>query len=324
MNRLNLLLHFWRLKWMLVACAAIGLAGGVVHAHFAKPLYAIDMTIGPRINQSQPTLGNLFSSSGIAGQLFGGAQGSPAYTAFMQKLTSADAAEAVARNSDVMQTIFKPWWDPAAKAWRTEQHGIVASARAMLGLPAARPPTAYELGRYLRSHIKITPIGKTTINRIELRANDPAFGVELLRALTVAADKLAKDEERTRLEVYLKKIDDLLATVRPAEIRAALTELYARSEEERLLILEDQLYSASIIDNPRASSSPVSPSLLTIAEFGGVGLLLGVCGIFAYLSFALLSASLAAGLAAKGAVPLAEIPDEEEEQAIFHARRLRS
>lgn len=276
MDGLSLLRHYIRFKAVPIALALIGFALGTAYARLAPRYYDVGMTIGPPQPDDRPSVSEGISAS-LFGQLTGVTRASPSYIAFIQKLTSADvAAQVAAESPDTMHIIFKSWWNPSTRQWRRREQGIGAMARSLLGLPTAHAPTPYDLAAYLQRNVHVRAIGKTDLYRIDLLVEDPQFGVKLLNELVSAADGLTKDANRSRLVAYLAQIDTALPSVHIAEIRAALAQVYAQTEEERMLILDHRLYAISMIDSPRASSAPVRPSLLQIGAFTAAGFVLGL------------------------------------------------
>lgn len=230
----DLVLQCWRGRLYILAGVifALILSGGFLFA--AKPHYRATMLAGPA------------SLPGGAGTRAGGAmdersQGLAAdFTRF----------ENILRGPSVASGLLS---DPAMA------QGIAADSPLRFG-HGPRVGTPEQMADYLQTHVRIEPVGETTLRRIVYDHPDPAFAVLLLRRLHEAADGLIRAETKALASGRIGYLEQASAQVDNPDHRRALTDMLMEQEQVMMMAGMDQPFAAAIAEPPAAGAKPVWPN----------------------------------------------------------------
>jgi uncharacterized protein involved in exopolysaccharide biosynthesis len=275
----------WWGKWWVLGGAVLGLLASVLYLDRQTFLYTASMqvTAAPSSQGGSSSrlgaLGGLASLAGVGGVSSGGA--SP-FDIYLETLTSEDTARMLARDPEIMRTVFADDWDEQARRWREPARGIKWSvsraARQLVGLPVPTwsVPDARQLAGVISSQLSIERDTKTPVVRISLDGSDPAFAKRLLSAVGSETDRLVRRAALTRSRSYADYLERKLPTVTVADQRASLIDALGEQEKSLMMANSTTPFAAIVVSGPTVSALPTKPNGLAILTSGTlVGLIIG-------------------------------------------------
>lgn len=271
--------------WLLPAGLLIGLALATVHLNRTTHFYTAELKVHPAPSASGKTapspLGGLAAIAGLAG---GGASGSDAVTPFrfyLDGLYSAEVANRLARDKQLMQTIFANEWDAGAGQWR-EPFSLARGARGavlgMLGLPRFgwQPPDGTRLQAYIADSVSVRQSVKTPVVTLVHDFPERAFAAEFLTRLHKTLDQYLREQQAARTRGNIAYLSAELQEVTLADQRRALVTALAEQERQAMLVFADAPYAADPLDDTVVSPLPTRPRAVPLLAGAAVaGLLLG-------------------------------------------------
>jgi hypothetical protein len=273
----------WRLKWAVVLAAAAGLLVAVLYLNLATPKYEASLRITPASSTSGGVggaLGRIGNLAAIAGvQVRQGSEGAAPFELYLDRLRSRDLAVALARNDDIMRTVFESEWDPATRSFR-DSPGLLRPLRGLVygiaGQPVQPwdPPGPARLQEYLATAIRVTPPAPKDppITTLLIRHRDPAFAKRLLEAVHVQADSDVRAQSLARARQYSAHLAEKLATTDVAEHRRTLSEALLEQQRAVMMATATGAYAAMPTESAVTSRRPVTPQVIVAL---GLGLILG-------------------------------------------------
>jgi uncharacterized protein involved in exopolysaccharide biosynthesis len=120
--------------------------------------------------------------------------------------------------------------------------------------------TPQELSEYLQKHIKIEPVGTSTVRRLAYAHPDPVFAAFLLQSLHHITDRSIRDKVRSESEARIKYLQASILSTSNPEHRRALTTLLLEQERLKMLASIDQPYAAAIVEPASYSARPRWPN----------------------------------------------------------------
>ena len=265
------LLRQLRRDWLVIALfAVVGVYMGVLYLRDAKYSYPVRMELTTiQTTQSETPAGTLSSLGGLVG-LAGGMPSSPSeldFRLFSDSIYTRDIADLMAKNRDIMTTIFATQWDPATQSWHappvTDFQQRILDLRAFLGLapPAAwHPPDGLNLLNFIRDTVSIqTDPRKPYLVALVMTYPDADFSIKFLNLLWRTADNYLRQRALLRAREDIAYLSGQLARVTVAEHRAALTAALSEEEKFAMTASSNAPFSAEIFEKPWASSLPASP-----------------------------------------------------------------
>lgn len=270
-------LSSWR--WILGG-AGVGLILGLFYTHIATEIYSARMTVAPKSGDQNSALSGLNSVGRLVGISadFGGDE---EFNKYLALLKSRRLAAQLAKTDGIMQTLFAGEWDRTRQRWRPPSV-IKQAVKGALGFPAWRAPDESRLAARLQEMLVIRSSLEHSLVTIELEHSNAGFGVKLLEAIHLEADKILRTEARITSDRKVAYLESQLSHVRATEHRQGLIELLSATQQKLMLIEADQNFVAEPIDPPSGSTLPVWPMPKTILAGGAFfGALVG--GLLAWL-----------------------------------------
>lgn len=277
----------WRRRLLVAAITGVIVALAIIAMRFVTPVYTVSMIVAPKTTSLTAS-----NESGLAARLLGTAGGpkiSP-FEVYSELITSQAVAQQLVSQYGVHRRIWAANWDKAGNRW-VPPRGVVASiagvAKKVIGWPEWSPPTSGDVADYLSRNVLQTPtqsglFGVSSIQRVTIRTPDPTLGVELLRAIHGEADQMLRLKRQHELDIAIRYLEHRLKTTDVTITQQALSDLLASLMRERILLVGEESYAATIVDPPvvpRRPSFP-QPSLIIAASFVIGAILAGVVALF--------------------------------------------
>ena len=276
-----------------VAFVCTMLAISTLYLVIATPKYTVTMILGPS-EDILPPANSTNSITALA--MMRGASTNPQarFDILTSLFHSTVVADRMARNPEILRTVFDDEWDPDTKSWHPS-HSVTAVPGMLLdmifGRPGWHPPSGYRLEQYIEKRVQIEPFGDAStvskiagldpdLKEVTFEFKDPRFGVLFLRALYDTADSEMRQAALTRSTTYIAYLEKKLATVQLGEHRQALTDLLIDQERSLMLTQSKLPYAARLLSPPTASTYPTNPNvLLVLLASVLIGIFLGVLWI---------------------------------------------
>lgn len=263
---------------LIAACVMMALVAALLYLHTAAYQHSITLQVTPANgNSGNRVSGQLGGLASLAGVSLPTNPAQASFDLYLEGLTSRQAAEALAKNPEIMQHIFVQEWDAERERW-IAPHGLLPAMKHMIqsiiGPPPQRwsPPNSARFQLFLSKNVKILRNKESPIVTVSILSADPQFGIKLLKALHTAVDGLLRRRALERASVYVQYLRGQLQLVNVAEYRMALTEALAEQEKMRMMASSTLPFAAEPFGDPVASVKPVSPNpvfVLGIALFAG-------------------------------------------------------
>ena len=279
----ELLRSVYRGWWILLFCSAISIWMASDYLRKATYLYPAQMQITPVQSMGDDSAGSRLGALGGLASLanIGLPQNQSAtqFRLYVDTLYSRDLAMELAKNRDLMMTLFAGEWDQVTQSWREPPLRSMdewrRSLRALLGFPANawEAPGPARLQQFLMQRVvAIQDPRKPYLVKIIFNSEDPAFGISFLDLLNKAADNHLRQKALLRVRENIDYLSNKLGTVTIAEHRFAISQ--ALSDQERFSMSASSVapFAADVFDQPSVISTPAEPQprkvLLTAALIG--------------------------------------------------------
>ena len=262
------LLGGWKI---ILVCALASLLWTVYQVHRAIPIYQAQMIVTPvqltpeeatasRINGA---LGNLANLAGIPAS---NNQLATQFRLYVDSMASRDLGEDLARDKQLMHTLFAGEWDAASQIWRQPDRDFANQVRrtvyGMLGYPQQEwtPPDGARMQQFLTTNVHVDQDPrKAYLVTISYASHDTDFAVRFLRKLNAAADNHLRQKALTRARQYIRYLSDKLDTVTIADHRAAIMATLSDQEKYEMVASSAAPFAADMFDAPSASQYAISP-----------------------------------------------------------------
>jgi len=187
---------------------------------------------------------------------------------FVESLHSRDLANEIAKDQDLMVTLFGGQWDPATRTWFEPPvgatAGLKASFRRLLGLAPPTPwhaPNGENVQGFLADNLIVQrDPRKEYMVTIKMISYDRDFSIRFLNLLTRTADNRLRERALTRARNYMSYLVSKLATVTVTEHREAIMQALGEQERYAMVASSGTPFAAEVFQSPWASNLPASPS----------------------------------------------------------------
>lgn len=269
--------------WLLPVGMLAALLLAAIYLHRADYLYSAELKVyaAPSTSGSRPAspLGGLAALTGLAG---GNTEAVSPFRFYLDGLYSPEVANRLARDPEVMHSIFVGEWDQAARQWR-QPSSLSASVRALvsgvLGLPQFgwQPPDANRLQAYIADNVTVRQSVKTPIATIGYDYPDPVFARKFVFKLHQTVDDYLREQQSARTRGNIAYLASKLETVTLAEQRQALVAALTEQERQAMLAYSNAPYAADPFDQVTSSAEPTRPRPVPVLLGAAVaGLILGI------------------------------------------------
>lgn len=264
-----------RQSWRLVlGGTGIGFVIAALSLHGAQYSYPVEM----QVTTAQSTTGSGGSSRGGLSQLSGLAslagvalpttQSEMQFQLFVDSLFSRDLADELAKNQDVLKTLYGDQWDPITKTWYEPPTGLQTrirnAIRGTLGLAPQLPwhaPNGENIHNFLANSLIVgQDPRKPYMVTLSMTTGSREFSAQLLSLLVRTADERLRQKALERARTYIAYLTEKLTTVTVAEHRDALTQALGDQERYAMVASSGKPFAAEVFQSPWASNLPASPS----------------------------------------------------------------
>jgi hypothetical protein len=281
----------WQRRKLLFSSIGGGVLLALVYLHVADYTYTATLMVSPVLSSSSDNLssklGGLSNLASFAGISVGSDMGTQAFMLYQEGLYSRDVANELAKDPDIMHTVFSKQWDADSKHWigpSGARWALLVAAKSILGIPLKdwQPPNGALLQDYIVNNVTVDADPQKPIVTITYRDKDPAFAVKFLRGLDRAVDDKLRRNALTRANQYVDYLSDQLNKVTNADVRESLMATLTDQQKIKMMASVTAPYAAQPFGLPSASRKPTSPKpflVLAAAIFAG-GLLGVLCAVW--------------------------------------------
>jgi hypothetical protein len=285
-----------RSNWhTLVLCIALAVAAGIVFMHMATPKYQAEIrvtasgTTGSDSSRRLGGLGGLAALAGVGLDVSGGS--ATPFQIYLDTLTSHTLAEHLSSDRRIMTTVFADEWNAPTGTWIRPSGFVSGAVRGLKQLAGGstqwRAPDAARLQEYLSGKIDVVVPGPkdAPITAISYLHKDPAFAGYLLTRLNGLTDSIVRKNAQERAKSYVDYLSRRLETSIIPEHRKAISDTLLTQEQSLMMASSALPFSASIVEEPTVTRSPVWPKLsqvLTSCMLVGflLGAVLVLCDVY--------------------------------------------
>lgn len=272
--------------------AALSLQGAVYSYPVEMQVTTVQSTTGSGGGSGRGGLSQLSGLASLANIALPTTQNEMQFQLFVDSLTSRDLANELAKNQDVLITLYGDQWDPITKTWHEPPVGLSTriknSIRGILGLAPQLPwhaPNGENIQSFLANSLLIgQDPRKAYMLTLSLTTGSRDFSMRFLTLLVQTADERLRQKALERARIYIDYLTAKLATVTVAEHRDALTQALGDQERYAMVASSGKPFAAEVFQSPWASNLPASPTPKRVFMFWVlVGIFSSVA--FAYLRF---------------------------------------
>jgi hypothetical protein len=286
---IELLRVIWQRRRIVYICPLATLLLGIIYLHVATYTYTGVLevtpiqTSGANLTGKMGGLGNLAS---LAGVQLPTDQSGLQFRLYVEGVHSRFAADAMAKNLDLMKVIFKGEWDEQSKSWVKPSgpiSAIMGIVKRIIGAPDYpwQPPGGARLQKYMDTAVIVTEEPKSPVVTITYDNVDPQFAVAFLGALSNAVDGQLRQKSLRRTAQNIAYLTHKLDTVTLAQQRDAIMQAWGDQEKAAMLANSTASFAMDSFGPPSVSNRPSSPQptmVLGSALLGGI--LIGVVAAF--------------------------------------------
>jgi uncharacterized protein involved in exopolysaccharide biosynthesis len=264
-------------KLTIAIFAAISVALSVVYLNVATYYYTASMNVTPAQSSSNVSkLGGLAGIASIAGLSLPQDSSAMSFILYTEGLRSRVAADALARDPLIMQTVFKNEWSAQQNRF-VEPHGlltpVIGFVKTVLGIPAYpwKTPDATRLQAYLQSKITIIQNPKSPVVTVLYRHESPNFAEYLLTRLNGVVDAELRNRSLDRSSQSIAYLTQQLARVTLLEHREAVANALIEQEKQRMFASSSLPFAAEPFGGIVVSLRPTSPQPIVVLIAAGIG-----------------------------------------------------
>lgn len=260
--------------WRIIAgTLGVFLLLAIISLHTTPSVFVVKMIVTPVQGSNDQAATRATSLSSLA-QLAGlnlspsANQSASQFRTYVDSMRSRDLAEDLAKNQDLMKSIFHREWDGQSQTWRQPEPSLIEMVEgAIMELLGARPlpwqpPNGARLQQFLSDEGGlqiITDIKRPDLVTIEYDSSDPQFAIKLLNDVNQAANDHLRKKALLRATEYIDFLSRELNTVTVAEHREAIMQALSEQEKFKMSASSAAPYAADLFDKPWASLTRLSP-----------------------------------------------------------------
>lgn len=263
-------LYGWRI---VVGAVIVFVALTVINLHTSPSVFAVKMVVTQvqgSGDQGSSRMSSLSSLAQLAGLNMGPSAGQSAsqFRYYLDSLHSRELANELAKNRELMRTIFSREWDQQSQSWRQPTPSVTEIIRrGVMWVLGARPlPWSPPDGARLQEFLS-GPGGldvQEDIRRpdhavIEVDSTNPEFAIKLLSAVNWTANEHLRARALRRTTQNIDYLSQELSTVTVAEHREAIMQSLSEQEKVKMSAGSGAPYAADVFDRPSVSLKRLSP-----------------------------------------------------------------
>ncbi len=161
-------------------------------------------------------------------------------------------ADQLARDPQILPTVFSGQWDKTGNKWNPPDsaiHALVVFFQSILGLPNHdwQPPDGALLQDYITDNVYIEADRTNRWLQSPTEIENPLFAVKFLHALDRAVDNKLRDIALARANQYIDYLSDQLTKVTNTDVREALMTTLTDQENTKMMASVTAPYSAQTV-----------------------------------------------------------------------------
>ncbi len=288
MEQPNWLANGWRAVlrrwWLVLGVTLIATLIAVFYLRGADYLYTASLRVSPAPSAQPPRqgLGALSSLASLAGVSTDTAEAASPFRLYLEGVYAPEVADRLAREPDVMHTIFARDWDPVRRVWRAPSStfgGLRKSLYGLLNAPVAewQPPNGERLRQFIADNVGVGQSTKSPLATVSFEATDPAFAMHFLTLLDRADDEYLRAKTLARSRQNVTYLSQELGMATLAEHRQVLSAQLSDQERQLMMASNPAPYAADPFGRVTVSPQPTHPKpIAVLMGFILAGLVLGV------------------------------------------------
>ena len=279
----------WQRRRVVYICALATLILSIIYLHIAAYTYTGVLKVTPiQASSSNLTgkLGGLGNLASLAGVQLPTDQSALQFRLYVEGVHSRFAADAMAKNVNLMKVIFKNEWDEGSKSWVRPSGPIPVAIRIVklaLGVPdyGWQPPGGAQLQLYMDDYVQVIEDPKSPVVTITYDNNDPQFAVTFLAALNAAVDGQLRQKSLRRSAQNIAYLSHKLDTVTLAQQREAIMQAWSEQEKAAMMANSTASFAVDAFGPPSAPYRPTKPKPVTVLGSAVLaGILIGIVAAF--------------------------------------------
>jgi len=195
------------------------------------------------------------------------------YRLYLDTLHSRRIAIELAKDQELMQTIFAEHWNEDMQKWQNPKNSFIykipAFVKKVLGIYNREwnVPSAWNLEEFLTDYVEISENPKEAVITILFMHEDPEFAKDFLIKLHSLSDNLIRNRTLERSKNHAEYLKKKLQTVSVAEHRQALTISLVEQERFIMLASSNKAFAAEALWGVKSSPEPTSPKPILVILF---------------------------------------------------------
>lgn len=264
MDLREVILIFWRSRWLIASIVLLGALMGLAAAVLLQKKYTATILLSPVTQQSSGALGaigatlsqlsgGVASLAGLSLGQEGGAKAEAIATLQSEALTTR-----YIRDNNLLPLLFSDRWDAAHNTW--EDQG------------SRKPPSLWQGNAFFADRVrKVTESAKTGLVTMTITWSDPEMAARWANGVVGLANEYLRDraiEESRRNITYLEQ---QAAKTNVVELRNAIYALMEAEIKKEMLARGSGEYALKVIDPAVAPELPSFPRLILLVAAGIAG-----------------------------------------------------
>ena len=250
----QLLILFWRAKYVIVVCVILTCVAGFFFIKVTTPAYRATMIVAPADGYALGDYASSIQYDRIAALPFWRPKDkegeSTDFYRFIYTLRGPSVAKILLLDKNVLSKIN----EFSKKEIQSEE----------------------ELAQYLTKNLRIDPMGATPLRKITYHHPDAEFSAAMLRKLHLVADQMIRRDRRRQSQSRISYLNEALSKNQNPDHRRGITNLLMQQEHVQMLANLDEAYSAIIVEPASHSPHPVWPNKVLIYALAGfIGCFIG-------------------------------------------------
>lgn len=189
----------------------------------------------------------------------------------------------VANSSDFLR-FENVYQGPSVAKLLLKDENIISGLRMDKAFPFSKAKekwSAESLAEYVADHVRLEPVGATSLRRMVYNHPDREFASYFLTRIHGLSDKLIRRNIREETQERILYLKGAIKTTGNPEHRRALTSLLLEQERLRMMVSIEQPYAAAVVEPSASSVRPVWPDPYLLIS--------GTVLVFAFSGFVIFS-----------------------------------
>ena len=241
-------------------------------------VYTVSIRVVPVKSDKSSNIESLASAAGL-GSLLGSSKAGSTFARYRTELTSISVADRIAKNQEMLRSLFPKLWDKRRgtfRSYRPLSVKLFEPIYALAGAHLEAKPGGTLLQGYIKKKLKIHQTTTDDSLVLSMDSAHPQTTKQLLLAINNAANNELRQLAAKRAEAELRYLLQHISQVDNPDLRLSITQLLLQQEQTLVLSQPGLAFAADIIDPPSVSDFPAWPKpMIQLPVAFVVGLLLG-------------------------------------------------